>query len=68
MAWLQASLEQAENTIKQHEAFMNTMDSNDEKINQAIQYADKLEEEEHYNAEKVLFLLSSRVGYLLCAR
>lgn len=50
---LQASLEQAENSIKQHESFMSTMDANDDKINQTIQYADKLAEEDHYNADKV---------------
>ncbi|XP_067941733.1 spectrin beta chain-like isoform X2 [Watersipora subatra] len=48
----QASLEQAENSIKQHESFMSTMDANDDKINQTIQYADKLAEEDHYNADK----------------
>jgi len=49
----QSSLEQAENALKQHEAFMKTMDANDEKINQVIQYADKLADEGHYNADKV---------------
>lgn len=46
-------MEQAENSIKQHEAFMTTMDSNDEKINQVITYSEKLYEENHYNADKV---------------
>ena len=50
---LQTSLEQAENAIKQMEGFMNTMDANDEKINGVLQNADKLADEDHYNADKV---------------
>ena len=32
---------------------MNTMDANDEKINGVLQNADKLADEDHYNADKV---------------
>ena len=46
-------MEQAENAIKQMEGFMNTMDANDEKINGVLQNADKLADEDHYNADKV---------------
>ena len=35
------------------EGFMNTMDANDEKINGVLQNADKLADEDHYNADKV---------------
>lgn len=49
----QTNLEQAENAIKQHESFVNTLDANDEKINQLLHSADKLAEEEHYAADKV---------------
>lgn len=50
---LQTSLEQAENAIKQHEAFITTMDANDDKFNQVIHSADKLADEDHYAADKV---------------
>ena len=50
---LQHSLEQAENLIKQHEAFITTMDANDEKINNVLQFAQRLIDENHYAADKV---------------
>ena len=49
----QHSLEQAENLIKQHEAFITTMDANDEKINNVLQFAQRLIDENHYAADKV---------------
>lgn len=35
------------------EGIMSTMDANDEKINGVVQNADKLADEDHYNADKV---------------
>ncbi|XP_064621468.1 spectrin beta chain-like isoform X3 [Lineus longissimus] len=49
----QGSLEQAENMIKQHEAFITTMDANDEKVNAVLQFANRLTEENHYASEKI---------------
>ena len=46
-------MEQAENLIKQHEAFITTMDANDEKINNVLQFAQRLIDENHYAADKV---------------
>ncbi|KAG1659209.1 Spectrin beta chain [Nymphon striatum] len=47
------NLEQAENIIKRHEAFMTTMEANDEKINSAIQFAKRLCDENHFAADKI---------------
>ncbi|XP_055307281.1 spectrin beta chain isoform X2 [Sitodiplosis mosellana] len=47
------NLEQAENQLKRHEAFMTTMEANDDKINQIVQVADTLVEKEHYDADKI---------------
>ncbi|XP_013410395.1 spectrin beta chain-like [Lingula anatina] len=50
----QTSLEAAENLIKQHEAFITTMDANDEKINLVLQFAERLvDDENHYAADKI---------------
>lgn len=49
---LPASLEQAENAIKRHEAFLTTMDANDDKINAVVQFAQRLEDEAHFAADK----------------
>ncbi|XP_043588838.1 spectrin beta chain isoform X3 [Bombus pyrosoma] len=48
-----ANFEQAEHMIKRHEAFMNTMDANDEKINSVVQFAGRLVDEGHFAADKV---------------
>ena len=39
--------------IKQHEAFITTMDANDEKINNVLQFADRLVDENHFANEKI---------------
>lgn len=40
--------EQAENLIKRHEAFLTTMDANDDKINAVVQFAGQLSDEGHF--------------------
>lgn len=50
---LQSSVQAAENAIKKHEAFITTMDANDEKINAVLQFANRLMEENHYSADKI---------------
>jgi len=47
------SVQAAENLIKRHEAFITTMDANDEKINAVLQFANRLMEENHYASEKI---------------
>uniref|UniRef100_A0A1A9URJ1 Spectrin beta chain n=1 Tax=Glossina austeni TaxID=7395 RepID=A0A1A9URJ1_GLOAU len=47
------NLEQAENQLKRHEAFLTTMEANDDKINTLLQVADTLVEKEHFDAEKI---------------
>lgn len=47
------NLEQAENQLKRHEAFLTTMDANDDKINTIVQVADTLVAKEHYDADKI---------------
>ncbi|KAK0158327.1 hypothetical protein PV328_009343 [Microctonus aethiopoides] len=47
------SFEQAENMIKRHEAFMTTMDANDDKINSVVQFAARLVDEGHFASDKV---------------
>ncbi|XP_067118329.1 spectrin beta chain isoform X2 [Centruroides vittatus] len=47
------NLEQAENLIKRHEAFLTTMEANDEKINGVIQFAQRLCDEGHFASDKV---------------
>lgn len=44
----QVNLEQAENLIKRHEAFLTTMEANDEKINSVVQFAARLCDEKHF--------------------
>jgi len=41
-------LEQAENLIKRHEAFLTTMEANDDKINNVVQFASRLCDEGHF--------------------
>ncbi|KAI8432350.1 hypothetical protein MSG28_004761 [Choristoneura fumiferana] len=47
------NLEQAENMIKEHEAFLTTMEANDDKINSVVQFANRLVEEKHFDADKI---------------
>ncbi|XP_026313733.1 spectrin beta chain isoform X3 [Hyposmocoma kahamanoa] len=47
------NLEQAENLIKEHEAFLTTMEANDDKINSVVQFANRLVEERHFDADKI---------------
>ncbi|XP_046599297.1 spectrin beta chain isoform X3 [Neodiprion lecontei] len=47
------NFEQAENMIKRHEAFMTTLEANDDKINSVVQFAGRLVEEGHFAADKV---------------
>ncbi|XP_063228722.1 spectrin beta chain isoform X7 [Bacillus rossius redtenbacheri] len=47
------NLEQAENLIKRHEAFLTTMEANDDKINSVVQFAGRLCDEGHFAADKV---------------
>ena len=49
----QANLEQAEEQIKRFEAFLTTMEANDEKLNGILQFAKRLTEEGHYAADKI---------------
>lgn len=46
--YLQINLEQAENLIKRHEAFLTTMEANDDKINNVVQFAGRLCDEGHF--------------------
>lgn len=48
------NLEQAENLIKRHEAFLTTMEANDEKINGVITFAQRLVDEDHIAGDKIL--------------
>ncbi|CAG0894530.1 unnamed protein product, partial [Darwinula stevensoni] len=48
-----SNLEQAEILIKRHEAFMTTLEANDEKINAVIQFANRLCDENHFAADKI---------------
>uniref|UniRef100_A0A2A4JKU8 Spectrin beta chain, non-erythrocytic 2 n=1 Tax=Heliothis virescens TaxID=7102 RepID=A0A2A4JKU8_HELVI len=48
-----ANLEHAENMIKEHEAFLTTMEANDDKINSVVQFANRLVEERHFDADKI---------------
>ena len=50
---LQHSLEQAEKLIKAHEGFITTMQANDEKINNVLQFASRLVEDGHYAEDKI---------------
>ncbi|KAL1138874.1 hypothetical protein AAG570_008936 [Ranatra chinensis] len=47
------NLEQAELLIKQHEAFLTTMEANDDKINAVVQFAGRLSDEGHFAGDKV---------------
>ncbi|KAG4068736.1 hypothetical protein HA402_002427 [Bradysia odoriphaga] len=47
------NLEQAENQLKRHEAFLTTMDANDDKINSIVHVADALVDKKHYDADRI---------------
>ncbi|KAI1288342.1 Spectrin beta chain [Halotydeus destructor] len=47
------SSEQADNMIKRHEAFLTTMEANDDKINSVITFADRLVSEGHFDKDKI---------------
>ncbi|XP_045479704.1 spectrin beta chain isoform X5 [Harmonia axyridis] len=47
------TLEQAENLLKKHEAFLTTMEANDEKINTVVLFAKKLQDDGHFAADKI---------------
>lgn len=47
------NLEQAENMIKRHEAFLTTMEANDEKINTVVQFSNRMVEEGHFAGDKI---------------
>lgn len=47
------NLEQAENLLKRHEAFLTTMEANDEKINGVVQFTRRLCDEGHFASEKI---------------
>lgn len=48
-----ANLEQAENLIKRHEAFLTTMEANDDKVNAVVQFAARLCDEGHFDSDKI---------------
>ncbi|XP_044730255.1 spectrin beta chain isoform X2 [Chrysoperla carnea] len=48
-----SNLEQAENLIKRHEAFLTTMEANDDKVNSVVQYAQRLVNEGHFDSDKI---------------
>ncbi|CAG0924866.1 unnamed protein product, partial [Notodromas monacha] len=50
---LPSNLEKAESLIKMHEAFLTTMEANDEKINTVIQFAHRLCDEGHFASDKI---------------
>ncbi|KAK6634026.1 hypothetical protein RUM44_004633 [Polyplax serrata] len=49
-----ANLEQAENLIKRHEAFLTTMEANDDKVNAVVQFANRLCDEGHFDTDKII--------------
>jgi len=51
--YFQHSVEQAENLIRQHEAFITTMDANDDKINSVIKLGRDLIGRNNYAADKI---------------
>ncbi|KAK2182078.1 hypothetical protein NP493_368g02093 [Ridgeia piscesae] len=53
------TLESAENLIKKHEAFITTIDTNDEKINAVLQFGNRLVDENHYASERIKFKIDS---------
>lgn len=56
--FIKVNLEQAENLIKRHEAFLTTMEANDDKINNVVLFANRLCDEGHFECEHFLYLKS----------
>lgn len=55
-------MEQAENLIKRHEAFLTTMEANDDKINNVVQFAGRLCDEGHFAGQwHSIGLLDSKI-------
>ena len=48
-----ATVEAVKELIKKHEEFEKRMNANDDKINQMMQFADRLNEENHYASDKI---------------
>lgn len=55
---MQANLEQAESMIKRHEAFLTTVEANDDKINAVVQFAGRLCDEDHFASKFYTFLIT----------
>ena len=49
----QATVEAVKELIKKHEEFDKRMQTNDDKINQMMQFADRLNDENHYASDKI---------------
>ncbi|XP_076252536.1 spectrin beta chain isoform X3 [Rhynchophorus ferrugineus] len=47
------TLEQAENLLKRHEAFLATMEANDDKINSVVEFSRRLCDENHFASDKI---------------
>ncbi|XP_031340311.1 spectrin beta chain isoform X2 [Photinus pyralis] len=47
------NLEQAEKMLKRHEAFLTTMEANDDKINGVVQFSRRLGDEGHFASDKI---------------
>ncbi|XP_066147280.1 spectrin beta chain isoform X2 [Euwallacea fornicatus] len=47
------TLEQAENLLKRHEAFLATMEANDDKINTVVEFSRRLCDEGHFATDKI---------------
>ncbi|KAJ6218483.1 hypothetical protein RDWZM_009640 [Blomia tropicalis] len=48
-----SNLEQAEGLIKKHETFLNTMDANEDRVRNVLQFADRLKNQNHFDADKI---------------
>lgn len=48
-----ATLEQAENALKRHEAFVTTMEANDDKVNSVVQFSHRLCDQGHFAADRI---------------
>lgn len=48
-----ATVEAVKELIKKHEEFEKRMNTNDDKINQMMQFADRLNDENHYASDKI---------------
>ncbi|XP_075591852.1 spectrin beta chain isoform X2 [Dermatophagoides farinae] len=48
-----ANLEQAEEMLKRHESFMNTLDANEERVRNVLLFAKRLTDENHFDSDKI---------------